>query len=474
MTTTYDDRFDGGAGRGAGHGAGEAPGRDDLTVSLGRPTRLPPLKRLLPRGFLGRSVLILLLPLVLLQVIATWVFYDRHYDNTTWRLAQALAGDVEVMVRLLGGEALPDTDILTLSEQVFWVDASILPDTELGESVEPRFGSILHERLHAALMERLGPRFAIDTVSREKEVLVEVDLGEDLLLLEVNRKRLFSVTTYIFLAWMIGSSIVLFIVAFLFLRIQVRAIVRLARAAESFGKGRDLPAFKPEGADEVRQAAAAFIQMRERIKRQIEQRTAMLAGVSHDLRTPLTRMKLELAMLGDSPDVASLKQDVQQMERMIEGYLAFARGEGREDVQPVDLGELLRKLAADFRREGAEVDLHVEQPVTLSLRREAIRRCLTNLIGNAHRYGGAVSVRVGKRRGGVEVLVDDDGPGVPPDKREEVFKPFVRLDSSRNFDTGGTGLGLTIARDVARGHGGDLTLDESPTGGLRARLWLPI
>jgi two-component system osmolarity sensor histidine kinase EnvZ len=290
----------------------------------------------------------------------------------------------------------------------------------------------------------------------------------------VSRKRIFSSTTYLVYFWAVGTAILLVAVALVFMRNQVRPIRRLAVAAERFGKGQDVPAFKPEGATEVRQASAAFIQMRERIKRQIEQRTAMLAGVSHDLRTPLTRMKLELAMLGDSPDVASLKQDVQQMERMIEGYLAFARGEGREDVQPVDLGELLRKLAADFRREGAEVDLHVEQPVTLSLRREAIRRCLTNLIGNAHRYGGAVSVRVGKRRGGVEVLVDDDGPGVPPDKREEVFKPFVRLDSSRNFDTGGTGLGLTIARDVARGHGGDLTLDESPTGGLRARLWLPI
>ncbi len=453
----------------------ERPGRlEELSASLGRPARLPPLKRLLPRGFMGRSVLILLLPLVLLQVIATWVFYDRHYDNTTWRLAQGLAGDVEVTLLLLDDPAMPQARVLDMAQDIFWMRGRILPDTELGESVAPRFGSILHERLQAALMERLGPRFAIDTVSLEKEVVVEVDLGEDLLHLEVNRKRLFSVTTYIFLAWMIGSSVVLFVVAFLFLRIQVRAISRLAKAAELFGKGLDLPHYRPEGADEVRQAATAFIQMRERIKRQLEQRTAMLAGVSHDLRTPLTRMKLELAMLRDSPEIDSLKQDVGQMERMIEGYLAFARGEGREEAKPTDLGDLLRRIVADAERGGAQIDLHIEQPLVLDLRREGIRRAVGNLIANAHRYGGAVSVRVGRRRGGVEILVDDTGPGIPEAQREEVFKPFVRLEESRNPDTGGTGLGLTIARDVARSHGGELTLHDAPTGGLRARLWLPL
>jgi two-component system osmolarity sensor histidine kinase EnvZ len=453
----------------------ERPGRlEELSTSLGRPAQLPPLKRLLPRGFMGRSVLILLAPLVLLQVIATWVFYDRHYDNTTWRLAQGLAGDIEVTLRLLENPAMDRAEVLAMAEDVFWMRGQVLPDAELADSVEPRFGSILHERLQAALMERLGPRFAIDTVSREREVLVEVDMGSELLLLEVNRKRLFSVTTYIFLAWMVGASVVLFVVAFLFLRIQVRAISRLAKAADMFGRGLDLPEFRPEGADEVRQAAAAFIQMRERIKRQLEQRTAMLAGVSHDLRTPLTRMKLELAMLGQSPEIGSLKQDVVQMEQMIEGYLAFARGEGREEAKPTDLGDLLRRVVSDAQRAGAEVDLHVEQPVVLSLRREALRRCVGNLIANAHRYGGAVSVRIGRRRGGVEVLVDDTGPGIPEARREEVFKPFVRLDESRNPDTGGTGLGLTIARDVARSHGGDLTLHDAPTGGLRARLWLPF
>ncbi|MGP1255050.1 MAG: ATP-binding protein [Kiloniellales bacterium] len=453
----------------------ERPRRlEDLSISLGRPERLPPLKRLLPRGFLGRSVLILLLPLVLLQVISAWVFYDRHYDTTTWRLAQGLAGDVEMMVRLLGSPEIPEEQALALSQRIFWLSAEVIPGGELGVSVEPRFGSILHERLETALMERLGPRFAIDTVSLPKDVLIQVNLGDSLLNLEVSRKRLFSVTTYIFLMWMVGSSIVLFVVAFLVMRIQVRAITRLAQAADSFGKGRDLPDFTPEGADEVRQAAAAFIQMRERIKRQIQQRTTMLAGVSHDLRTPLTRMKLELAMLRDAPEIASLKQDVQQMERMIDGYLAFARGEGGEETKLTFLVDLVDRVVADARREGVTVDLHMEQPVTLPLKPEAFRRCLSNLIVNGARYGKLVSLRVGLRHGGVEILVDDDGPGIPEEQREEVFKPFVRLEDSRNPDTGGTGLGLSISRDVARSHGGELTLAESPLGGLRARLWLPI
>ena len=458
----YEDRFE------------QPAGVEDLSLSLGRPERLSLLKRLLPRGFLGRSVLILLLPLVLLQVISAWVFYDRHYDTTTWRLAQGVAGDVEMVVRLLQSGEMSDSEILFLAEHIFWLRAELIPGAELGESVEPRLGSILHERLETALMERLGPRFSIDTVSLPRDVIIEVNLGRELLVMDVSRKRLFSVTTYIFLMWMVGSSVVLFVVAFLVMRIQVRAITRLAQAADSFGRGGDLAGFKPEGADEVRQAAAAFLQMRDRIKRQIQQRTTVLAGVSHDLRTPLTRMKLELAMLGNAPEISSLKQDVQQMERMIDGYLAFARGEGGEGAKLTNLSDLIGRIVADARREGAAVDLHMEQPITLPLKREAFRRCLTNLLVNGVRYGNMVSLRVGLRHGGLEILVDDDGPGIPAERREEVFRPFVRLEESRNPETGGTGLGLTIARDVARNHGGELTLDESPLGGLRARLWFPI
>ena len=256
--------------------------------------------------------------------------------------------------------------------------------------------------------------------------------------------------------------------------IEPETLWRLALAADSFGKGHDVADFKPEGAAEVRQAAAAFLQMRDRIKRQIEQRTAILAGVSHDLRTPLTRMKLQLAMFDKTPEAANLESDVAAMERMIEGYLAFARGEGAEQPRPVEISGLLREVVDQMRRDGGVVDLHIEQAMTVPLRPETIRRCLSNLIGNAQRHGEHVSVHAGPRDKMIEITIDDDGPGIPPELREEAFKPFFRIEASRNPETGGVGLGLTIARDAVRNHGGDLTLEDAPGGGLRARLWLPI
>ncbi|MGE5766882.1 MAG: ATP-binding protein, partial [Bacteroidota bacterium] len=316
--------------------------------------------------------------------------------------------------------------------------------------------------------------FVIDARSVRGHVEIWVELPEGVLRALVTDERLFSSTTYIFILWTIGSSVLLFGIAVVFMRNQVKPIRRLARAAESFGKGQEVRDFKPEGATEVRQAAAAFINMRDRIKRQIQQRTEMLAGVSHDLRTPLTRMKLQLEMLPDVPEAEYLQADVAEMEHMVEGYLAFARGEGQETPAPSDLGGLLRDVVAQMTRDGRTIDLHIEQDLALPLRRDAMRRCLTNLLANAQRHGRHVAVTAGRRKSRIEVTIDDDGPGIPPERYEDVFKPFFRLDQSRNPATGGIGLGLTIARDVARSHGGDVALEAAPGGGLRARVWLPV
>ena len=267
---------------------------------------------------------------------------------------------------------------------------------------------------------------------------------------------------------------ILFGVATVFMRNQVKPIRRLALAADSFGKGRDVPLFKPEGAKEVRQAASAFLAMRERMVRQISQRTEMLAGVSHDLRTPLTRMKLQLALLGDAEGVDELKEDVAEMEYMLDGYLAFARGEGTETPRSEDLATILGGVVAQARRKGGMVELHTDGNLTVPLRPDAFKRSMTNLIDNAMRYGDHVSVHAGRLGEAIEITIDDDGPGIPEDKREEVFKPFYRLEGSRNPSTGGVGLGLTLARDAIRGHGGDISLGDSPDGGLRVRLRLPL
>ena len=419
-------------------------------------------------------------PLVLLQLISTWVFFDRHYDATTRRLVESVAGDLAVIIQVMihSPTDLDREQLFLLAGRSMRLNLVFEENAVLQERTPSSlsfniFAPSLDRKLAAALTNIVGRPFLIDNRLHLREVEVQIQLADGVLVAIVPRSRLFSSTTYIFIMWMIGSSIILFGVAGLFMRNQVRPIRRLAKAAESFGKGQDVSNFKPEGATEVRQAATAFLKMRARIKRQIEQRMEILSGVSHDLRTPLTRMKLQLALLGNNAEAESLDSDVAEMERMIEGYLAFARGEGLEQPQECDFSEIVRDVVAQLSQAGVPIELEIAESASLSLRREAIRRCITNLITNAQRYGKNVRVSCSKRARGLELLVDDDGPGIPPERRDEVFKPFFRLEQSRNPATGGVGLGLTIARDVARNHGGELTLDGAPMGGLRARLWLP-
>jgi two-component system osmolarity sensor histidine kinase EnvZ len=437
-------------------------------------TRQPLIKGLLPRSLLGRSLMIIVTPLVLLQVVSGFIFYESHWDKVTLRLARNLAGDIASVITLLRqdpGNPEPIFDMAAehMEMRVHVKTGDILPNTPPDES------GLMERALVRAMREYVGKPFQIDTHSLDRNVVIRIQMTDGVLIVVTTRKRLFSSTTYIFVLWMVGTAMILFGVAVVFMRNQVKPIRRLALAADTFGKGRDAPSFKPEGAQEVRQAATAFIAMRDRIQRQITQRTEMLAGVSHDLRTPLTRMKLQLELLGDREGVADLKGDVEEMEYMLEGYLAFARGEGSETPRPTSLTALLGDVVAQARRKGGDaIDLHTESEITMPIRPAAMKRCVTNLIDNALRYADHVSVRAGRRGDAIEITVDDDGPGIPEDRRDDVFKPFFRLETSRNPVTGGVGLGLTIARDVLRGHGGDIQLGASPSGGLRARLRLPV
>ena len=434
------------------------------------------LKRLLPRTLLGRSLLIIVTPLILLQVVATYVFYDRVWETISWRLSTALAGEIGTIIDSL--ERFPgDKGRRELSSMVYrklGLRIVLRPGAVLADAPQSPGGSLLERSLARALEDRVGRPFRITPRPEQKEVEIEIQLAGAVLEVRTHTKRLFTSTTYVFVLWMVGTSLILFALATVFMRNQVKPIRRLAEAADSFGKGHDVPAFKPEGAVEVRLAAAAFKLMRARIERQISQRTEMLAGVSHDLGTVLTRLKLELAMLGDDPQVEALRADVAEMAKMVAGYLAFARGESTEAVEETDLSGLIEEVASGFRRDGADLALEVEGGMTVPLRQAAFRRCLTNLISNAVRHAEHVWLRAGRRREYIEVVVDDDGPGIAAEQRETVFKPFFRLDPSRNLETGGIGLGLTIARDAMRRHGGDIALSDSPKGGLRVALRLPL
>jgi two-component system osmolarity sensor histidine kinase EnvZ len=448
--------------------ASERDADRDLTASL--------LRWVLPRSLFGRAVMIIVTPLLLLQVVATWVFYDSHWETVTRRLAAGVAGDIASVVELMQLARDPSEyeKIFAIAREKMQLEIELRPNELLPNDAVVVRETLVDRKLANALTDIVQRPFRIDSRSLEKQIEVHLQLPQGVLRVIAPRRRLFSSTTYVFILWMVGTSLALFAVAALFMRSQVRPIRRLAAAADAFGKGHNVPDFKLEGADEVRQAGAAFNQMRERIQRQITQRTEMLAGVSHDLRTPLTRMKLELAMLPNTSELAELKADVAEMEKMVEGYLAFARGEGTEQPEPADLGRLLRDVVTNAAREGAIIELKAEGPMPVNIRPDAMRRCLTNLIANARRHARRIAIEADYNGSAIEVLVDDDGPGIPPAMREEVFKPFFRLDSSRNPATGGIGLGLTIARDVMRGHGGELTLAQSPLGGLRAVMRLPV
>jgi two-component system, OmpR family, osmolarity sensor histidine kinase EnvZ len=431
------------------------------------------LPRLLPRSLLGRSLIIIVGPLILLQAVSAFAFYDRHWRTISSRLSEAIVGDIGAVMGLLAKDPSPEGHQFTiaLAREKFGLEVAFRPGRIVPETVAGA-ESKLEEILAKALNSRVRLPFAIDIDLPQASV--ELQTGEEITRFGFSRNRLTSANVPILVMWMVGTGTALALVAILFMRNQIRPIRNLAQAAEEFGKGRDVPNFKMAGAIEVRQAAAAFLAMRERIRRQISQRTQMLNGVSHDLRTPLTRMKLQLAMMGDGPEIADLKTDIDEMERMIEGYLSFARGEGTEAPRPTAVAPLLQEVVHGARRNGAAIDLHVEHDIELPLRPDAFRRSVANLVANAARYGQHVAVRAGVRAGSLEITVDDDGPGVAPELREDVFRPFFRLDESRNSATGGTGLGLTIARDVIRRHGGDVTLEDSPIGGLRARVRLPL
>jgi two-component system, OmpR family, osmolarity sensor histidine kinase EnvZ len=432
------------------------------------------LKRLMPRSLLGRTLLIMLVPLVLVQAIALQLFYGNHLEVVSRRLSSGIAGEIYYTVELLRQFHSPaDREwVLAMAREQFTLGISLEPGAVLEPRKRVNVLGPMDDDLAAALTEKFNVPFTMDWTSDPRSVLIRLQLPDGVLDVEAPRKRLAIGTLFLFVGWLVGSALLLFAIAALFMRNQVRAIRRLARSAEAFGMGRDVPAIRPEGAMEVRQAAAAFNRMQDRIRRFLAQRTEMLAGVSHDLRTPLTRLRLAIAMLPRTDelrqDVAEMTADVEEMDRMIGGYLAFARGEGTEQAQPVNLSSILDDVAAGARRAGTQLDLNVPIDLTLKLRADAVRRAITNLVDNARRHARHVALAAVAQGRSVLVTVDDDGPGIPADRRESVFRPF------ESGSSGGTGLGLTIARDIVRAHGGEIVLEDSPMGGLRARIRLPV
>jgi len=434
------------------------------------------IKRQMPKTLFGRSLLIIVLPVAIMQIAVTYIFFDAHWQTVTSRLSQGLAGDIAWAVESYRDDPTPAgfARLSTRAEESMGLSIALQPGRDLPTNRRASLFAPIDRAIQKALSDRLDDPFWFDTTRYPAYVDIRVAVPGGVMRVLAPRDRAFATQGHIFVLWMTVATILLTTIAILFIRNQVRAIERLANAAEAFGRGGDVPAFKPHGAKEVRRAARAFLDMRARIQRHIDQRTTLLASVSHDLRTPLTRLKLALALAEPSKRNTAMKRDLAEMEHMIDEYLAFARGEGGEAVETVRLRELLQEVSEGAVRAGAQVKVAADAELTARVRPNALKRALSNLVMNAAVHGEHIELTAEVRAaGGIEIAVDDDGPGIAEERYEEAFKAFGRLDEARNQNTKGVGLGLAIARDVARGHGGDITLSRSTLGGLRAVVRLP-
>lgn len=455
-----------------------APASASRALSFAGPWRwlTARLKRLIPKGLFARSLIIIVAPVIITLAVVTYIFFQQHWNTVTRRLSESVAGDIAMLIetyeKFPGIESIEDLKDISL--RTTKLSIALNRDEGLPTVVKPSLFSVLDRTLRQELELRIDKPFWFDTTRYPRFVDIRVQLDDDVLRILAEQERVFASTGYIFLIWMISTSLVILSIAIIFLRNQLRPIQKLAEAAESFGKGREAIDFKPTGASEVRLASEAFIEMRDRIRRQIDQRTLLLAGVSHDLRTPITRMRLQAALMPKSEELESLIEDLADMEHMLEEYLAFARGQGGEAAAVTDISDILHEIVERAQRSGTDIGVDLRGDLWVSVRRNAVKRCISNLVDNAMDYGNRVAIIASRKNGYVEITVDDDGPGIPVEQMEDAFKPFNRLDESRNLDKGGVGLGLAIAQDVARGHGGELTLSRSPWGGLRALVRLPV
>lgn len=435
-------------------------------MSLLHPFKM--LKQFMPKSLYARTLVILVVPLLVVTVGTIYFFIDHHLDTLTHRLAEDIAGEISSITEVYRSKTMDREQAIQFAKEHHDIKLSFVNKFEASRNERTPMRAIGEWFLDDALIEVMKVPYYVKL--DKSTIYVDVILPDEVMRFETPRKRLLSKTTPMYLLWVIVLPVFMFIIAALFMKNQVRPIRRLVSSADKFGKGLAVPPIKPEGATEVRQAAVAFNRMQERIHRQITQRTEMLAGVSHDLRTPLTRMELQLAMLENSPEVEGLKQDVTEMRTMVESYLSFARGEEPEKPVMTNIYDLLESVANKY---GDKVILPKRRSYRRPVRIQCLKRCFQNLLDNANKYANHVKVSMEAVNDGFEIAIEDDGPGIPENKRQEVFRPFYRIDTARNLDHGGTGLGLCIAQDAVHQHGGTIELDESSLGGLKVLIKIP-
>ena len=428
-------------------------------------------KKIIPSSLLGRSLIIVFAPILILVVLTTFIFYQTSWSIISKRLAQSVVADINVIVKLIDQNLKPEA--IQIAKKDFKMDVIYKKDTDLNPlSFRPQRG-ILTRRLQQSLEELERP-FFYDLSNLEKGAAIAIQLNNDLLIISVHKDRLYNESAFVFLLWMFFASLILLLLSYLFMKGQIRPLKRLAIIAETFGRGLDAPELKGSGSLEIRQTTNAFNQMRTRIKRFLKQRTDMLAGVSHDLRTPLTRMKLQLSLMKDDDAKKELEYDIKEMTAMLNSYVSFVRGETPETIENIQLNNLIKNICQNLDREKYEITETYSRKIDTSGRPLQIKRAIQNILDNARRYASKIQIDVSANNDECFISISDNGPGIPEKNYEDVFKPFFTLDPSRNKLKGESGLGMTISRDIIRSHGGDIKLSPSSIGGLKTVINLPI
>jgi len=429
------------------------------------------IKKIIPSTLIGRSIIIIFVPIIIIVLITSFVFYQTSWSIISKRLTESVAADINVLVKLINSD-LTDNAV-NIANQDFKMKINIINDKKLLSSKFSLNSGILSNRLNQSL-SNLKKKFDYDLSNLEEGVLIYIQIEEDILEINVDKDRLYSESAFVFLLWMIFASIILFFMSYFLMSKQLRPLKRLAIIAETFGRGLDAPDIKTAGAYEIRQTANAFNQMRTRIKRFLKQRTEMLAGVSHDLRTPLTRMKLQISLMKDEKAKSELEVDVNEMTSMLDSYVSFVKTESPEPIETIIINELIGDIVKTVEKNGVELTIKEKNTIQTSGRQIQLKRAFNNIIDNSQRYAKKIEIILYTNEKDCVIEFNDDGEGIPRDKYEDVFKPFFTLDPSRNKLKGESGLGLTITRDIIRSHGGDVKLSESNLGGLQLKVLLPL
>tara|TARA_Y100000590_G_scaffold468559_1_gene651716 strand:+ start:1217 stop:2512 length:1296 start_codon:yes stop_codon:yes gene_type:complete len=430
------------------------------------------IKKFLPQTLLGRSILILIVPLIILQIIITLIFYNRHWDTIIRHRTIDFVNDITLIIESFERDNSKTNQnwLLNTASNKLQLETFYYKNKKINIIKNPKQLVSLEKYLTKSL-EPFNKKFTLDINNEKKLITVLVQMDNGVLEFQANKKRIFSSTTYIFILWMIGASIILFIVAFLFLKNQIKPIRKLAIAVDRFGKGKNVKNFKPSGAKEVRRVSNAFKIMKERIENSISQRNKMFSSISHDIRTILTRMKLNLEL--QKLNKGGLKKDLTEMEQMVEEYLKYAKGGENEKIQKANIINIINGIKKSYSNKNINF-LEKNKTIKVSVKLNSIKRCINNIISNSLKFSKKINISCQKRNNQVQIIVDDNGPGIPKKEREKVLQPFYRVESSRNRDTGGVGLGMTIAMDIINNHGGKMFLQDSPLGGLRVIINLPI